>query len=60
MIKLSWKIWLLIGVLMGSILLISPSFEKGVVIKADGFSKQAKEKIEKAGGKAIALRAKKI
>ena len=34
--------------------------EKGVVIKADGFSKQAKEKIEKAGGKAIALRAKKI
>ena len=34
MIKLSWKIWLLIGVLMGSLLLISPSFEKGVIVKS--------------------------
>lgn len=33
--------------------------EKGVIIKADAFSKQAKEKIEKAGGKAILIREKK-
>lgn len=29
--------------------------EKGIIIKASGFSKQAKEKIEKAGGKAIVI-----
>ena len=32
--KLSWKIWLLIIVLMCSALLISPNFEKGVIIKS--------------------------
>ncbi|MEK6935491.1 MAG: PDZ domain-containing protein, partial [Nanoarchaeota archaeon] len=34
MIKLSWKIWLLIGVLMGAALLIGFNFEKGVIIKS--------------------------
>jgi preprotein translocase subunit SecD len=32
--KLSWKIWLLIFVLMCSALLISPNFDKGVIIKS--------------------------
>jgi len=32
--KFSWKIWLLIIVLMCSALLISPNFEKGVIIKS--------------------------
>ncbi|MFA7707814.1 MAG: hypothetical protein WCX73_02605 [Candidatus Pacearchaeota archaeon] len=32
--KLSWRIWLLIGVLMCSALLIAPSFETGAVIKS--------------------------
>lgn len=32
--KFSWKIWLLIIVLMCSVLLISPNFEKGVIIKS--------------------------
>ena len=34
--------------------------EKGVVIKAAAFSKQAKEKIEKAGGKAIVIGISKV
>lgn len=31
---MNWKIWLLIFVLIGSALVISPSFEKGVIIKS--------------------------
>jgi len=31
--KISWRIWLLIFVLMSALLLISPNFDKGVVIK---------------------------
>jgi preprotein translocase subunit SecD len=34
MIKLHWRVWLLILVLVGSALVISPSFESGVVIKS--------------------------
>ena len=32
--KLSWRIWLLVLVLLGSALIISPTFETGVVIKS--------------------------
>ncbi len=32
--KLTWKIWLLIFVLIAAALVISPSFEKGVVVKS--------------------------
>ena len=34
MIKLHWRIWLLIIVLIGAALVISPSFQNGVVIKS--------------------------
>ncbi|MBR9703978.1 hypothetical protein GOV12_01075 [Candidatus Pacearchaeota archaeon] len=33
-INLSWRIWILIIVLIGSLLIISPNIEKGVVIKS--------------------------
>src|SRR3989344_2057845 len=32
MVKLSWKIWLLIAVLIACLLILKPSFEKGVEI----------------------------
>ena len=32
--KMSWRIWLLLFVLIASLLIISPSFEKGVIIKS--------------------------
>jgi large subunit ribosomal protein L15 len=34
--------------------------KKSLTVKADSFSKQAKEKIEKAGGKTVILKAEKI
>ena len=34
MIKLSWKLWLLIIILLSSALILFPNFEKGVVIKS--------------------------
>ena len=32
--KITWRIWILIFVLMAALLIISPKFDKGVLIKS--------------------------
>lgn len=48
-LNLTWKIWLLIIVLIGAALLIAPNFEKGVVIKSIEQNSSAYEQGLKSG-----------